>query len=127
MLFRRKSKAGAQGRAARGKAAGAGKASTRATGKPKAKSADTGKRGKAAPTGKQTKAGKQAKAGTPAAGASQQQSRTEAEAQIKRMMSDGSLDKVKTLLQARNPQDVADEYPQQTVDAIRNWLHDRDQ
>ncbi len=63
-------------------------------------------------------------AGAPQKGAGQQQSRAQAEAQIKQMMNDGSLDKVKTLMKARNPEDVAEEYPDETVSVIRNWLND---
>lgn len=89
---------------ARGAADGKGKG---ATGKTKA---DAGK----------AKAGKTTKTG----GGGQQPSRAQAEAQIKQMMNDGSLDKFKTLMRAQSPADVADEYPQETVNLIRNWLND---
>jgi hypothetical protein len=62
-------------------------------------------------------AGKQAAGGV-------SESRAQAEAQIQRMLSDGSLDKVKTIMEARDPQTVVDKYPRETVNTIRSWLND---
>jgi nitrous oxide reductase len=59
---------------------------------------------------------------TAASKATQGQTRAEAEAQVMRMMTDGSLDKYKALMNARRPGDIAEEYPTESVSAIRTWL-----
>lgn len=121
MLFRRNRKkagSGAQPRSASAKRTGTN-----------AQSAKTG--GRTSKTGPQAK-GAQAKS-APAKDSAQrkdaagpQQSRAQAEAQIKQMMNDGSLDKLKTLMKARNPDEVAEEYPEETVSVIRDWLNNRE-
>lgn len=123
MLFRRKGKKTGGGSQSRNRPA----KRTGAT----AQSAKTG--GRTTKTAGQAKASSQSKGRGHAKGGAQakntaapQQSRAQAEAQIKQMMNDGSLDKVKTLLNARNPNDVAADYPEETVGVIRNWLNDPD-
>ena len=120
MLFRRKRKKAGSG--------AQHSSSAKRTGT-NAQSAKTG--GRTRKTGPEAK-GAQAKS-TPAKSgaqrkdaASTQQSRAQAEAQIKQMMNDGSLDKLKTLMKARNPDEVAEEYPEETVSVIRDWLNNRE-
>jgi hypothetical protein len=131
MLFRRKSKDGSRaGRTAGGRRKTATSGSSAKSAKAQAgkgnapANAAKGAKRDTATTAKATKAAKAGK--DRQSGGRKQQSRAEAEQQIMRMMSDGSLDKVKTMLRAQDPKDVVDEYPEQTVDAIRNWLNERD-
>jgi hypothetical protein len=95
---------GTKGTAAKGKAPGGASAA-----KPQAAAKSQASAKKAA--------GKQAAGGV-------SESRAQAEAQIQRMLSDGSLDKVKTIMEARDPQTVVDKYPRETVNTIRSWLND---
>ncbi len=114
MFFRRK------GKKAGGRTAKAGRATDKTAG---TKGKTGGASGKAAGRGAGGAAGAQQKGAAPTH-AGQKQNRAQAEAQIKQMMSDGSLDKVKTMMKARSPEDVAEEYPDETVSVIRNWLND---
>ena len=103
MFFRRKDKVANKTDAKRQKQAGRGKAT-----KPQAAAAK-----------KQGGSAKQAKAKSASS-----ETRAEAEAHVLQKLRDGSLDKHKKLMTAQSPEDVVDEYPQETVSLIRNWLND---